>query len=405
MAQCDDSDTRALPARAVGESPYTTAKKAHVTQQYVIHTSDASNEPAWDAFLAATPGGHHVQTSLWAQVKAVVGMNAVRVLATMDGKIIGGGQILIQRLPLLGSVGYVQRGPVVSIDDASLRESLINSIKDVARELGVRHLTIQPPPNGLDLESTLVQSGFQRTDQAVSPSASTIVDLQPALDAIMARMHKKTRYNIRLGARRGMTVRQGEEADFAVYHKMAESTALRQGFRPYPMEYYATMWRVLSPHGYLRFTVVENEGEVVAAQFAVPFGDTIVNKLPVWSGQRGGDHPNEVLHWDVIEWGKDHGFRFYDLEGIDMTAAHAILNGEPLPPDLEHSVTKFKLGFGGDVRIFPGTYFFASNALLKWTYGSALPRVSDWSVVKKAMATLRTKETHDSEAAHGGRNR
>jgi hypothetical protein len=31
--------------------------------------SQQPSDPAWDQFVAATPGGHHAQTSLWAQLK------------------------------------------------------------------------------------------------------------------------------------------------------------------------------------------------------------------------------------------------------------------------------------------------------------------------------------------------
>ena len=72
---------------------------------YRTRVSYESDDPAWDAFLAATPGGDHLQTSLWAQVKAPFGWRAARVVVTRDDRIVGGVQLLIRPLPLLGRLG------------------------------------------------------------------------------------------------------------------------------------------------------------------------------------------------------------------------------------------------------------------------------------------------------------
>jgi peptidoglycan pentaglycine glycine transferase (the first glycine) len=361
-----------------------------MTNRYRFHTSRAFEDQEWDSFLVETPGGHHVQTSLWAQVKATVGMQAIRVLATEDGHLVGGGQVLMSRLPMIGVVGYVARGPLTASDDPLLSRMLLDRLRDAAREGGVRHLTIQPPTNGFELVAILEDERFRSTSQTVAPPASLVVDLTPPLEEIMSKMNKKTRYNVRHAERRGVTVRTGGESDLAAYCRIVEATAQRQGFRPFPSEYYTTMWRVLEPHGYLRLTVVEVEGEAIAAQFAVPFGDTVINKLGVWSGQHGNSHPNDLLHWEVMKWSKNHGYRFYDFEGIDLRGAEALSGGGSLPPDLERSVTRFKLGFGGDVCIFPGAYFDASSSMVRWLYGSAFPKVSGWEPVRKGVAMLRT---------------
>jgi peptidoglycan pentaglycine glycine transferase (the first glycine) len=368
----------------------TLAGDVDMTSHYRFHVSDAFEDPKWDSFLAETPGGHHVQTSLWAQVKATVGVQAVRVLATNDGELIGGGQVLMSNLPIIGVVGYVARGPVTIADEPLLSRMLLEQLRAAAKDRGVRHLTIQPPTNRLEMTATLEDEGFRSTSQTMAPPASVVVDLSPSIDDVMSNMRRKTRYNIRLADRRGVTVRSGGESDLDTYCRMVEATAQRQGFRPFPPEYYATMWRVLNPRGYLRLTIAEFEGETIAAQFTVPFGDTVINKLGVWPGRHGDSHPNEALHWDAMKWSKEHGYRFYDFEGIDLRAARALSDGEALPPDLGQSVTSFKLGFGGDVRIFPGAYFDASNAMIRWLYDSVFPKVSRWEPVRKGVAMLRT---------------
>ena len=85
---------------------------AVVNGDYQLRVAHETEDPAWDTFLAETPGGHHVQTSLWAQVRAAAGWRAVRVVARRGDGIVAGAQVLIRPLPLVGAIGYVPRGPL-----------------------------------------------------------------------------------------------------------------------------------------------------------------------------------------------------------------------------------------------------------------------------------------------------
>lgn len=98
-----------------------------------------------------------------------------------------------------------------------------------------------------------------------------------------------------------MTVREGTERDLGIYYRLVVATSQRQRFRPYSREYFLEMWRIFDPHGYIKLFVAEYEGEAVAAQLAIPFGDTMITKLPVWSGCHGKRQPNELLHWTAIQ--------------------------------------------------------------------------------------------------------
>ncbi len=75
---------------------------ASSTTNYQVRISDELEDPDWDAFLEKTPGGHHVQTSLWAQLKASFSWRTVRILVTQGEKIIAGAQLLMRTLPLAG---------------------------------------------------------------------------------------------------------------------------------------------------------------------------------------------------------------------------------------------------------------------------------------------------------------
>jgi lipid II:glycine glycyltransferase (peptidoglycan interpeptide bridge formation enzyme) len=167
--------------------------------------------------------------------------------------------------------------------------------------------------------------GFRPTSLELAPTATTIVDLEPDVEQILAKMPSKRRYNLRLSQRKGITVREGTEADISTFYRLLQITGQRQSFVPEPEYYLAGMWRILYPHGNIRMFLAEWEGEAIAGTFLVPFGDTVLFKRGAWSGQHGTVFPNEAMHWAGMQWARENGYRFYDLEGIDRDVAEAIV--------------------------------------------------------------------------------
>ncbi len=354
-----------------------------------IVISESGDAAEWDEFLAATEGGHHVQTAAWARVKGIVGWRAVRLIATADGRIVGGAQLLWRPVPVIGAIGYVPKGPVLSVDAASIRKRLVGSLVEEARRRRINHLTIQPPSGGEALVDELEAQGFRHSSVPVAPVSTTVIDLRPDFEELTARLSRKTRYNVGVGGRKGVCIREGTEDDIVAYYDVLSATAARQGFATYPISYFVEMWRQLEPPGNLKMFVAEYRGEVVSAQLIVPFGDTVVNKLSVWSGRHGSRRPNELLQWHAIEWSKRNGFRFYDFEGIDERAVEALQRREPIPEDLKQTVTSFKLGFGGDAVRYPPALSLVRSRALRWGYETVFPRISGSGLARRAVNRFR----------------
>ena len=363
-----------------------------------VRISTTADDPAWDAFLTSLPGGHHTQTTLWARVKSSLGWQAIRVVVERHGDVVGGAQILFRRLPAVGAIGYVSRGPVLGGVDDALGARILDGIEDITRGLGIRHLTVQPPGSTDETPPFFAGRPYLPSDTQIAPRATALVDVTPDPDQILAAMSSKTRYNIRLSGRRSVTVREGGAADIGAYHRILVATASRQGFEPAPRRYFDAMWEVLAPGGHVRLCLAEIGGTPVSAQLAVAFGDTVVNKLSVWSGEGGRDRPNEAVQWSTIQWAHAHGFRRYDLEGLELDAAHAVLRGQPLPPSTSQSVTSYKLGFGGEVVVMPTASVWIPNPVARWGYAHAYPRLGGLRAVRVAVKRLRTAAMGDDQA-------
>lgn len=310
---------------------------------YQVRVFHETEDPDWDAFQAQTPGGHHVQTSLWAQVKALLGWQAVRVVVTQGEQIVAGAQLLMRPLPLVGTIGYVPKGPLSALDDPVLKELVVNELQQVAKAHRIQLLVIRPADSSEAFAHQLRRWGFRPSPITVVPTATLLIDLTKELDDILAQMKRATRYGIRRSLREGITVREGTERDLPTFYRLLVATCQRQQFSPSPEEYSVKMWRLLRPYGYIRLFLAEDGDEAVSAHLIVPFGDTVLAKRGGWSGRHGRRHPNRVLHRTVIKWAKAQGYRYYDFEGIDLRAARAIVHGEPLSDSLTQSVPRFAL--------------------------------------------------------------
>lgn len=362
--------------------------KVPVTGGYYVHVSNTIEDPDWDAFLVKTPGGHHVQTSLWTQVKAILGWRAVRIIVTQwGGKIVAGVQLLMRPLPMFGNVGYATKGPVIVQDDPLLIDIVFNQLRQVIKTHRIYYLVLQPPSNGNALAQQLSQWGFQLSP-FLGTSASVVIDLTKDIDDLMHQMDSKTRYNLRLGIRKGIKVREGTERDLDTFYHLLHATSQRKKFPIASMEYFKKMWRVFSPRGYIKLFLAEYEGEIISAQLAISFGDTVINKLTAWSGRYGTHRPNVVLNWSVIEWARAHGYHYYDFDGIDPTIARTILQGEPLPKE---SLASFKVGFGGQIALFPKAYNYIHNPAIRRIWSVISPMIANRPLTIKITKYLRTR--------------
>src|SRR5437867_1763664 len=135
--------------------------------------------------------------------------------------------------------------------------------------------------------------GFRPTWLEPQPAHAVLIDLSRSLDELLAGMKGKTRYNLRLGQRKGITVREGTESDLDTFHRLLVATSQRQGFSIQSRSYFAEMWRIFAPPGHLKLFMAEYEGEAISAALTIPFGDTVTYKRGAWSGRQSNVHANE----------------------------------------------------------------------------------------------------------------
>lgn len=326
----------------------------------------APDPGAWDRFVASHPQAHILQTSPWGELKAAFGWEVERVVLArwveepaadewcwnINGKerIVAGAQILYRRLPGgLARLAYVPRGPLVDWEDGGTVAALMDALAAAARRRGAVVLTVEPDlPDEPIWQERLAASGFVPSPlDSVQPRRTLIVDLSGTEEEILARMKQKTRYNVRLAARKGVTVREGTEADLPTFHRLMAITGARNRFGVHAPAYYERAFRLFVPRGWARLLLAEVDGEPVAALMAFALG----KRSWYFYGASGDAHrekmPTYLLQWEAMRWARSLGCTEYDLWGVPDADL------EQLEAEFTHrrdglwGVYRFKRGFGG----------------------------------------------------------
>jgi lipid II:glycine glycyltransferase (peptidoglycan interpeptide bridge formation enzyme) len=329
---------------------------------FSIQVSELAEERLWDDFVASCSGGHHEQTSLWSQVKACYGWHPVRGMVFRENRIVGGFQMLTKRHNWIGKIGYISRGPLWASEDPFLLSFIMQQLQVIARREKVALMVVVPNYDGNGLIPLLESAKFFRKPDTMPPtglmSATLIIDLLEPVDQIRLRMRKTTRKNIRRSLNSQLQVREGNEDDVETFRSLMCQLCERRHVAPTPPErdFFQNLWGVFHPHNLLKIFIAELDHQPIAAHLAFNFGDTVRIWKCGWAGDHPNFYPNELLHWHMILWAKQNGFRYLDLVGLESDFAEKIIQGHPAPKDPKYGASFFKLGFGGRPVPFPDAY-------------------------------------------------
>ena len=294
--------------------------------------------------------------------------------------------MLVREIPIGGlaarvALAYVPKGPLLDWSDAALRRRVLGDLIRTARKQGALVLKIDPEvlvgtgvpgsadavgnSTGAAVISELQAAGWVRPESPAQYANTVIVDLAPDEDILLANMKQKTRYNVRLAGRRGVTVRAGTPADFDLLFRMYAETSRRDGFVIRDGSYYRKLWEIFHGAGMLDPLIAEVGGEPVAAVVGLHFADTAIYMHGMSTEQHREKMPNYLLQWEAIRRAKAAGCAVYDMWGAPERFDES---------DSMWGVYRFKDGFGGQVRRHIGEWDYPVRPLLYRLYAQVLPR-------------------------------
>ncbi|MCX5750852.1 MAG: peptidoglycan bridge formation glycyltransferase FemA/FemB family protein [Candidatus Saganbacteria bacterium] len=321
--------------------PIISVKIAHTMLWKLYSDSDAQR---WNDLITGFPNASILESYEWGELKRSSGWEPIRLVVEDAGEIKAAISILKRKTPYFNkSIFYAPRGPgMADFKDETVWEELLKGVKEQAQFHHAMALKIDPFVQEKDVGATIVlkKHGFHFVRSQIQPRATFILDLSKDLDALLASFEEKTRYNIRLAERKGVEVRENpSEEGVKIFYNIYEETAKRDKFTVHPLSYYQRIRELIIEKGMGGIFIAYYQGEPIAGVYIFCFGDTVWYMYGASSAKYRNIMPNHALHWQVIQWAKERGYKKYDLWGIP---AHPH-EGHPL-----WGVYRFKKGFNGE---------------------------------------------------------
>ncbi len=367
----------------------------------------------WNSLITSLPNSHFLQTLEWGQVKARYGWTPFYAVWTEEQFSVFSDQssvlehgiaaclILKRAIPIRGfaarlCVLYCPKGPLLDWSNASLRTRVLDDLQSFAKKQGAIFLKVDPDvvlgtgipgtdgstekSGGAEVQSELARRGWVYSSDQIQFRNTVTIDLTTSEEEMLVRMKQKTRYNVRLAEKKGVTVRVGTIDDLPMLYKMYAETSVRDGFVIRDEGYYQMVWRTFiskvegqkSPdtrHSPLVTPLIaEINGEPVAGLFLFIFAGRAYYVYGMSREVHREKMPTYLLQWEAMKRAKSAGCRVYDLWGAPEAFDES---------DSMWGVYRFKEGLGGRVVRTLGAWDYAPNKFWYQMYSEILPRVLD----------------------------
>jgi len=380
----------------------------------------------WNSTIASLPNPHILQSWEWGQVKARFGWQPIpKVWQDENGQVLAAALILQRVIPIRGFAArlrilYVPRGPVLDWRNTALRSRVLDDLYTLAKRQNAIFIKIDPdvplgtgipaePGSdedklGLSVITSLQARGWRFSEEQIQFRNTVVVDLSADEDQLLANMKQKTRYNVRLAGRKGVTIRKGTKDDLGMLYQMYAETSIRDGFVIRDEGYYRAVWSTFMDTGEHQSSwssegsdpdlapcagsspvaepiIAEVDGQVVSAVFIFRFAHQAWYLYGMSREQHREKMPNYLLQWEAIRRARAAGCVRYDLWGAPDVFDES---------DSMWGVYRFKEGLGGHVERYIGAWDLPVNKFLYSLYSQVLPRLLN---LMRRRGTANTRHT------------
>lgn len=304
----------------------------------------------YNRFVIENESGSFLQSWEWGQWQAALGRTVYRYWLLDDSqKRIGVMQLIKMPLPFGQYYLYAPYGPVVDLRFKI--EDLRFFTQEIKKQFSDAVFIRIEPKNHIITKSynhEIIKS------INVQPGKTLVIDLSKPEEHLLAEMHPKTRYNIKLAQKRGVEVQKDlvVTPGFGLYFKevvgQIAQTENRRGFVGHGIGYYQKFidFFALKPQSEIQVSVYKAlyQKRLLCGAIMVDFGGTRTYLF----GGSGEENKNVMapylLHWQAMTDAKAKGFKFYDFWGLETSSGKV------------PGFARFKLGFGGEEKIFVGAF-------------------------------------------------
>ncbi len=291
----------------------------------------------WNQFIIKN-NGSFLQSWQWGEYQEAIGHKIWRI-HTDDFKAL----LIKHNLPYAKNYLYCPR-PVFK----NLPDNFLNQVRQIAKQEKSIFFKIEPE-NKIGFK----EFGFKESSKQIQPHKTIILDLNKSEEELLGQMHQKTRYNIRLAQKKGVSIEQSQ-SDINSFLGLLSKTTKRDRFYSHPRGHYLKMVNVLGKANMLKIFLAKQDNNVIAGSINIFWNKTAIYSHGVSDYSYRNLMAPYLLQWEAIKQAKANGFQYYDFFGID----------EKKWP----GVTRFKKGFNGQEITYSGAFDLIFNKVWYKTY-------------------------------------
>jgi lipid II:glycine glycyltransferase (peptidoglycan interpeptide bridge formation enzyme) len=336
-----------------------------------VLTDNKISSEQWSAFVSSHPLGTVLQTNEWGDLKSNFGWKKHLLVLTakemgqgQDEQIVAGAMLLSKPLPLVGKrIFYAPRGPLIDFNNSEQILAFMVKIRELLKK--EKGIALKIDPEISEEQAKLFrQIGFMPASRQFQPRVTYLLDLSKDLNSLLAGFEEKTRYNIRLSLRHGVTVKQmSSEEGMNLFYDIHTETAQRDHFLVYGSTYYQKVRELIVEKGHGEIFIAFYQDKPVAGVVVFGMGKKLTYLYGASKSEARNVMPNHALHWHILEWAKKQSYTTYDLWGI------------PAKPEPSHplwGVYRFKKGFNGRLVKWIGLQDYVLDPFWYWVFEKGL---------------------------------
>ncbi len=214
----------------------------------------------------------------------------------------------------------------------------------------------------LRMNAATESRNLRKAPTDLNPPDTVVIDLRRREDELLAAMRPKTRYNIRVAGRHGVSVTEMGLEGLEAWYRLYSETSERKSIVCEEESYFRDLFMTIGASD--RSRPAGAEAPVFAATSLHLYGAWKHGRLLggiitahhrrrayyLFGAQSSEDRaamPSYALQWHAIRRAKAAGCRWYDMFGIPPS-------GDAYHP--MHGLYRFKIGFGGRKAHYSGTW-------------------------------------------------
>lgn len=282
---------------------------------------------------------HPLQTWEWGEFREKWGNEVVRTPY---------GLLTLHKIPFTPyKIGMFIKGPVPT-------KIMLDELRTLGKEKNLIFIKLEPNQQRTNELTKLMRNNSCVRGKTLFTPTTFWIDLTKSEEELLASFHSKTRYNIRLAQRKGVTVEEdNSDQAFEKYLSLMTETVSRQGFYAHNKRYHQLMWEALK-NKIAHLIVAKYRGEIIASWILFAYDGVLY--YPYGASSSNPNHyrlmPSALLMWEAIRFGKKLGLKTFDLWGREEGKGF----------------TKFKEGYNPKVIEFLGTWDLVINLPLYLIY-------------------------------------